>query len=113
MMCFHRRVATITRGEALSVSTRTLPQEADVTEKVSSRRQETFVVRCRNEATPRSSLNKAAIMLVGQTLAEHGSPTACTRDEIRDAFAYLTSPRVHQETWTNDDRIAIVIRAYP
>ena len=53
----------------------------------------------------------AAIMLVDQTLAAHGSHTACTRDEIRDAFRYLTSPRVQEATWTNDDRVAIVIRS--
>ena len=55
----------------------------------------------------------AAIMLVDQTLAAHGPHTACRRDDIRDAFCYLTSPRVQEATWTNDDRIAIVIRSRP
>ena len=55
----------------------------------------------------------AAIMLVDQSLAAHGSHTACTRDQIRDAFRYLTSPRVQHAAWTNDDHVAIVIRSQP
>ncbi len=51
----------------------------------------------------------AAIMLVDQYLAAHASHTPCTRTDIRDAFAYLTSPRIAHALWTDDRRTAIVV----
>jgi hypothetical protein len=55
----------------------------------------------------------AAIMLVDEYVASHGSHTACTRDEIRQAFAYLTSPRVAKAVWADDQRSTIVVLAQP
>jgi len=51
----------------------------------------------------------AAMMLVDQVLlVSEGSAHACIRDEMRAAFAYLTSPLVQQASYTDDD-CAIVI----
>jgi DNA primase len=53
----------------------------------------------------------AGMMLVDDYLRSHGSHTPCSRDEIRDAFAYLTHPRIGLATWTDKTRSAIVILA--
>ena len=57
------------------------------------------------------SLNEdAAMMLVDQVLiGEEGSQRPCTREQIRLAFAYLTSPVVGRAVWANVDRSAVVI----
>jgi hypothetical protein len=51
----------------------------------------------------------AAMLLVDEHLRQAGSRTACTRSDIRDAFAYLTSPRIAQAIWTDPTHTAIVI----
>jgi len=51
----------------------------------------------------------AGMLLVDEYLRNHGSHTPCTRGEIRDAFAYLTHPRVGLAAWTDASRGAIVI----
>jgi hypothetical protein len=51
------------------------------------------------------------MLLVDAHLRQAGSRTACTRNDIRDAFTYLTSPRIAQATWTDPTHIAIVITA--
>jgi len=50
-------------------------------------------------------------MLVDKYLAAHASHTPCIRTDIRDAFAYLTNPRIAQALWTDDRRTAIVVLA--
>ncbi len=55
----------------------------------------------------------AAIMLVDEYVASHGSHTACTRDDIRQAFDYLTSPRVAKAVWADDRRSAIIVVERP
>jgi hypothetical protein len=43
-------------------------------------------------------------------MAPHPKPhVPCTREEIRNAFAYLTNPRIADAVWFNEDRKAIVI----
>ncbi len=51
------------------------------------------------------------MLLVDQHLRQAGSRTACTRNDIRDAFAYLTSPRIAQAIWTDPTHTAILITA--
>ncbi len=51
----------------------------------------------------------AAILLVDEYLAAAGSREPCTRADVRDAFAYLTNPRVQRATWTDDTRMSIAI----
>ncbi len=53
----------------------------------------------------------AAMLLVDEHLRRAGSRTACTRGDIRHAFAYLTSPRIAQATWTDPTHTAIAITA--
>jgi hypothetical protein len=53
------------------------------------------------------------MLLVDEYLRTHGSHTPCTRDEIRQAFAYLTNPRVCTATWTDSSRSAIVVTHAP
>jgi hypothetical protein len=55
----------------------------------------------------------AGMLLVDEYLRSHGSHTPCTRDEIREAFAYLTHPRVALAAWTDAARVAIVISHSP
>ena len=55
----------------------------------------------------------AGMLLVDEYLRTHGSHTPCTRDEIRQAFAYLTNPRVCTATWTDSSRSAIVVTHAP
>ena len=52
----------------------------------------------------------AAMMLVDQVVVgEEGSQRACTRDEIRAAFEYLTNPLVGRAVWADDEHKAIVV----
>ena len=51
----------------------------------------------------------AALLLVDDWLAARDSHTPCTREEIRDAIAYLTNPRIAEAIWFDDNRAAIVI----
>lgn len=51
----------------------------------------------------------AGMLLADEYLRSHGSHTPCTRDEVREAFAYLTHPRVGLAAWTDASRVAIVI----
>jgi hypothetical protein len=51
----------------------------------------------------------AGMLLVDEYLRSHGSHTPCTRDEIREAFGYLTHPRVGLAAWTDPSRAAIVV----
>jgi DNA primase len=51
----------------------------------------------------------AGMLLVDEYLRSHGSHTPCSRAEIRDAFAYLTNPRVGCAVWTDTSRVAIVV----
>ena len=51
----------------------------------------------------------AGMLLVDEYLRSHGSHTPCTRDEVREAFVYLTHPRVGLAAWTDASRGAIVI----
>ena len=51
----------------------------------------------------------AGMMLVDEYLRAAGSHTPCTRPEIREAFAYLTHPRVGCAAWTDATRTAIVV----
>ena len=39
----------------------------------------------------------------------HRAHVGCTRDEITQAFEYLTNPRVGAATWIDDSRTGIVI----
>lgn len=50
----------------------------------------------------------AAMLLVDQTLAAQGCQVACSREDVRTAFAWLTSPIVGNATW-NADKTAIVV----
>lgn len=51
----------------------------------------------------------AGMLLVDAYLHAHDSHTACTRDQVRAAFAYLTNPRVGAAVWADADRTSIVI----
>jgi hypothetical protein len=51
----------------------------------------------------------AGMLLVDDYLRAHGSHTACSRGEIREAFAYLTHPRVGYAVWTDASGVAIVV----
>lgn len=51
----------------------------------------------------------AATLLVDATLRDAGSTQACTRDEVRLGFAYLTSPLVEDAVWTDQSCTAVVI----
>ena len=55
----------------------------------------------------------AGMLLVDEYLRTRGSHTACTRDEIREAFGYLTHPRVGLAVWVDASRAAIVIARSP
>jgi hypothetical protein len=51
----------------------------------------------------------SGMLLVDEYLRSHGSHTPCTRAEVREAFDYLTHPRVGLAAWTDASRVAIVI----
>jgi hypothetical protein len=51
----------------------------------------------------------AGMLLVDEYLRSRGSHTPCTRDEVREAFAYLTHPRVGLAVWSGASRVTIVI----
>ncbi|HLI94496.1 MAG TPA: hypothetical protein VKT72_00235 [Candidatus Baltobacteraceae bacterium] len=50
-----------------------------------------------------------ALGLVDGALSAQGAQVGCTRDQIRGAFEYLTSPLVRAAAWIDDQREAIVI----
>jgi hypothetical protein len=50
----------------------------------------------------------AGMLLVDVYLRSHGSHVACTREEIRQAFAYLTNPRVGMAAHVDAAHLAIV-----
>ncbi len=50
-----------------------------------------------------------AIALVDAKLAANGTHAGCSRAEIAQAFAYLTSPLVAAAAWADESRVAIVI----
>jgi hypothetical protein len=54
-----------------------------------------------------------AMALVDEALTEHGSNAVCGRDEVRAAFAHLTSPLVGHARWESQPGGAIVIIALP
>jgi DNA primase len=51
----------------------------------------------------------AALLLVDEHFRSIGAQHPCTREEVRDAFMYLTNPRVAEAVWFDDNRNAIVI----
>jgi hypothetical protein len=51
----------------------------------------------------------AALLLVDEHFRSIGAQHPCTREEVRDAFMYLTNPRVAEAVWLDDNRNAIVI----
>lgn len=51
----------------------------------------------------------AAMLLVDEELEKRGSTAVTTRTEIQAAFAYLTSPLIHQARWLDTPGTAIVI----
>ncbi|HVA37950.1 MAG TPA: hypothetical protein VNJ51_10100 [Candidatus Dormibacteraeota bacterium] len=53
------------------------------------------------------------MIAVDQGLRNAGSARACTRDEVRLAFAYLTNPMVRAAVWADDAHTAIVILSPP
>jgi hypothetical protein len=55
----------------------------------------------------------AAMLLVDQRLASEGTTATCTRAEVEQAFADLTSPRDGRAVWTSDARDAIVVTSAP
>ena len=55
----------------------------------------------------------AAMIAVDQSLRDAGSAQACTRDDVRLAFEYLTNPMCGAAAWTDEGRSAIVILSPP
>jgi hypothetical protein len=53
----------------------------------------------------------AAMVLVDEALAQTSSQRACTREEARLAFQYLTNPIVRQAVWSDASQTALVILA--
>ena len=53
------------------------------------------------------------MIAVDDGLRNAGSTQACTRDEVRLAFEYLTNPMVRAAAWADDARTAIVILSPP
>jgi len=51
----------------------------------------------------------AAMLMVDEALRKAGSAQACTREEVRLAFEYLTNPLIDAAAWTDDTRTSIVI----
>ncbi len=51
----------------------------------------------------------AAMLLVDEELEKRGSTAVSTRDDVRAAFAYLTSPLVRAARWLDEPGGAIVI----
>jgi hypothetical protein len=49
------------------------------------------------------------MLVVDDWLRQHDSYAPVTRDEIRQAFAYLTNARIAQAVRVNDDSTAIVV----
>lgn len=52
----------------------------------------------------------AAMLLVDEALQTAGSTQACRREEVEEAFAYLTSPNVARAVKSHDDALVIVSR---
>lgn len=55
----------------------------------------------------------AAMLLVDTRLRATGAHVECSRDDVRAAFAYLTSPLVAKAIWLSTDTTAIVITTPP
>ena len=55
----------------------------------------------------------AAMLLVDARLRTGGAHLACSRDDVRAAFAYLTSPLVAQAVWLDPAATTIVISSGP
>jgi hypothetical protein len=53
----------------------------------------------------------AAMMLVDGWLAKQGAQTGCSREDIRAAFDFLTSPLTHRASDADDDKRAAIITA--
>ncbi len=51
----------------------------------------------------------SAMMLVDTWLQQKGATSGCVRDEVRAAFAHLTSPLVNKAVFVNDKRDAIIL----
>ncbi len=51
----------------------------------------------------------AAMLLVDEELEKRGSTAVSTRDDVRAAFAHLTSPLVRAARWLNEPGGAIVV----
>lgn len=64
--------------------------------------------------TPAARLTAdVALSTIDDRLTAAGSTHGVTREEIDAAFTWLTSPYVDRAVWTDDSRIAIVIRPRP
>ena len=53
----------------------------------------------------------AAMMLVDGWLAKQGAQTGCSREDVRAAFDFLTSPLTNRAIYVDDDKRAAVITA--
>jgi hypothetical protein len=51
----------------------------------------------------------AAMILVDDHLDQAGATQQCSRNDVRRAFEYLTSPLVAAATWTDAGKTAIVV----
>ncbi len=52
----------------------------------------------------------AAMMLVDAVLRAANTPAVCERADVREAFAYLTSPLVRAAEWLDAERSAVIVR---
>jgi hypothetical protein len=52
----------------------------------------------------------AAMMLVDAALRAANTPAVCERADVREAFAYLTSPLVRAAEWLDAQRSAVIVR---
>jgi len=66
----------------------------------------------RSDSVPPLSID-VALTLLDDRLIAGGSSTPVGRDEMAEAFAWLTSPYGGRAVWTDDARTAIVILAAP
>jgi restriction endonuclease len=70
-------------------------------------RRQVAVLGHRNDAPAISE--DAAMLLVDEELEKRGSTAVSTRDDVRAAFAHLTSPLVRAARWLNEPGGAIVV----